>query len=289
MDGRVFGIIERQVSNSPVDVMMSRAPTVLRVFLCLALLIVLVLPLGAAAQDYPRGMSEGRNSARSPTVSGGVVSFTVLPGDCQSRTYGDGRGESDCSNLNSKSYLTSRDVPVGTSMLYAFDVRVAGGLTHDAFRNPHVTYAPGGADSRLSVAIWQGELIKNHLLTLDLDRTRGLTVFGRTCAPASSLGDWTQVQLLLRWSAGSDGLLQLSCNDRPVYAVSGQPTDQQPYCIISNHCEPGVEKHPRMINAGFGIFFDAEVVNGVPTRPRVPASGLSVQMRDFDIRRVQLR
>ena len=218
-----------------------------------------------------------------------MVTFRILPGDCQSRTYGDGRGESDCNNLNAKSYLSAGEVPIGTSMRYLFDVRVAGGLTHEAFRNPLVTYAKGGADSRLSVAIWQGNLIKNHLLSVDLDRTRGLTVFGKTCAPPQALGDWTRVELLVRWSAGPDGLLQLRCNDRVVYAISGAPTDQQPHCIISNHCEPGVEKHPRSINAGFGIFFDKEVVNGVPTRPRVPESGLIVQMKNLEARRVRLQ
>ena len=245
-------------------------------------------PETSAAQGFPAGMKEGSNSARLPTVEGGTVTFRILPGDCQARTYGDGRGESDCGNLNSKSYLSAGEVPVGTSMRYTFEVRVAGGLTHAAFRNPRVTYSPGGADSRLSVALWQGNLIKNHLLSLDLDKTRGLTVFGKSCAPASTLGDWTEVELLVRWSSGSDGLLQLRCNGRAVYTITGKPTDQQPYCIISNHCEPGVQNSPRTINAGFGIFFDTEIVNGVQTRPRVPETGLVVQMRSFDIRRIRL-
>ena len=250
---------------------------------------LLALPASAVAQGYPAGLHEGTNSARRPVVDGGVITFRILPGDCQSRTYGDGRGESDCGNFNAKSYLSAGEVPIGTAMRYAFDVRVAEGLTHAAFRNPDVTYAPGGADSRLSVALWQGELIKNHLLALDLDKTRGLTVFGKTCAPATALSGWTRVELLVRWSAGNDGVLQLSCNGRVVYAVSGTATDQQRYCIVSNHCEPGAEKHPRRINAGFGIFFDAEFVNGVRTRPRVPETGLVVQMQNIAVQPVALR
>ncbi len=255
----------------------------------LALLLSLILSGGgASAQGYPRGMHEGRNSARSPAVHNGVVTFTILPGDCQARTYGDGRGESDCRNLNSKSYLAAGEVPIGTAMKYVFDLRVAGGLTHAAFRNPDAVPFTGGPDSRLSVAIWQGNLIKNHLATLDPDTTRGLTLRGKRCTAPGALGDWTRFELLVRWSAGADGVMQASCNGRVIYSVTGTATDQQPHCIVSNHCEPGVNKHPKRINAGFGIFFDKEVVRGVPTRPRVPQDGLSIQMRNFDVRRVKL-
>lgn len=256
----------------------------------LAPLAVMAATAGTAdAQRFPDGMREGRNSARTPVVTDGVVTFTVLPGDCQGRTYGDGRGESDCANLNSKSYLAAGDVRMGTAMMYAFDVRVAGGLTHAAFHNPRAVPFTGGPDSRLSVAIWQGDLIKNHLVALDLDRTRGLTFLGKRCAGPGQLNGWTRFEMVVRWSASSDGLMQVRCNGRTIHAVSGQPTDQAPHCHSSNHCEPGVVKHPSHVNAGFGIFFDKEVVGGVPTMPRVPASGLSVQMRDFTVQKVRLK
>jgi len=242
-----------------------------------------------SAQRYPEGMKEGRNSARSPTTDGGVVTFTILPGDCQARTYGDGRGESDCKNLNSKSYLAAGDVPVGTGMRYAFEVRVASGLTHTAFHTPRAVPFTGGLDSRLSVAIWQGNLIKNHLVSLDLDKTRGLTFLGRHCATPGDLSSWTRFEMLVKWSRKSVGVMQVKCNGRIVYTVNGAPTDQAPHCHISNHCEPGVEKHPKRINAGFGVFFDKEVVRGVPTKPRVPTTGLSIQMRNLELRKVRLR
>jgi hypothetical protein len=173
-------------------------------------------------------------------------------------------------------------------MKYAFEVRVVSGLTHRAFHNPRAVPFTGGPDSRLSVAIWQGNLIKNHIHTLDLDATRGLTFLGKTCAPPAALGDWTRFEMLVRWSAKTNGLIQVRCNGRVIHAEKGIATDQQPHCHISNHCEPGVGKHPGKINAGFGLFFDKEVVNGVPMRPRVPSSGLTIEMRNFERRKVRL-
>ncbi|SIO08960.1 hypothetical protein [Vannielia litorea] len=257
-------------------------------FLSLSFSFALAAPQ-AEAQRYPAGMKEGRNSARTPQVAGEVIRFTLMPGDCQARSYGDGRGESDCGNLNAKSYLSAGEVKSGATMLYAFEVRVAGGLTHAAFHNPRAVPFTGGPDSRLAVALWQGELIKNHLVSLELDRTRGLTFLGRSCAGPGQLGGWTRFELLVRWSAGADGVMQARCNGRTIYAVSGQPTDQNPHCHEANHCEPGKVKHPRRINAGFGLFFDKEVVNGRPMRPRIPPSGLSVDMRNFKIAKARLK
>lgn len=189
------------------------------------LLFAIAMALGSAqdlsAQRFPERMKEGRNSARSPTIDNGVVTFTILPGDCQSRTYGDGRGESDCKNLSSKSYLSAGDVRNGTSMYYAFDVRVAGGLTHASFHNPRMVPFTGGPDSRLSVAIWQGNFIKNHLVTLDLDKTRGLTFLGKRCASAGSLSGWTRFEMLVKWSSKSDRLMQVKCNGRVIYNLTG--------------------------------------------------------------------
>ncbi|MGR3793635.1 hypothetical protein [Vannielia sp. SX4] len=254
------------------------------------LLVFCLVSAPAAAQRYPRGMTEGRNSARAPQVLGdGVIRFSLLPGDCQARSYGDGRGESDCGNRNAKSYLAAGDVRTGSSMLYAFDVRVAGGLTHAAFHNPRAVPFTGGPDSRLAVAIWQGELIKNHLVWLDLDRTRGLTFMGRRCAAPGQLGNWTRFELLVKWSAKGDGVMQARCNGRTIYAVKGAPTDQNPHCHVASHCEPGKVKHPKRINAGFGLFFDAEFINGRSIRPRLPASGLHVEMRNFKVAKARIR
>ena len=255
----------------------------------LALLLIAALaPSLSEAQGLSR-MSEGRNSARSPVIQGDTVTFRILPGDCQSRTYGDGRGESDCGNLNSKSYLSSGSVRVGSGMRYAFDIRVAEGLTHKAFHNPRAVPFTGGPDSRLSVAIWQGDMIRNHIVALDLDATRGLTFLGKRCAGPGNLSDWTRVEMLVKWTSDATGLMQVSCIGRVIHAVRGVATDQAPHCHSSNHCEPGKVEHPREINAGFGIFFDKEVVKGREMRPRVPQGGLAIQMRGLDVRPVGLK
>ena len=253
----------------------------------LILALVIFGTSGVDAERFPRGMKEGRNSARFPTIENGVITFRILPGDCQSRTYGDGRGESDCKNRNSKSYLSAGDVRSGSSMYYAFDVRVPSGLTHKAFHNPRMVPFTGGPDSRLSVAIWQGNLIKNHLVWLDLDRTRGLTFMGKRCAPASSLTGWTRFEMWVTWSAKAKGKMLVKCNGKTIYSVEGKATDQNYFCNISTHCAPGVEKHPKKINSGYGIFFDSEFVGGRGIFPRVPKSGLVVQMRNFSQKKVR--
>ena len=267
----------------------SRKLTPIGIFLSLALVLSTVLVSDASAQSFTKGMKEGRNSARAPIVKDGIVTFTILPGDCQSRTYGDGRGESDCKNFSSKSYLSAGDVRTGSSMRYAFDIRVADGLTHKAFHNPRMVPFTGGPDSRLSVAIWQGNQIKNHIVWLDLDKTRGLTFMGKQCVPVSKLKEWNSFELLVRWSDKADGVMQAKCNDRVVMSRQGVQTDQNIHCNISTHCEPGKMKHPESINAGFGIFHDPEYINGKRTRPRVPTSGLSIQMRNLEAKKVKFR
>ena len=256
---------------------------------CLTGFLLVATLAGASAQSYRLRMHEGSNSAAKPQMVGkGTVRFTLLPGQCQARTYGDGRGESDCLNKNSKSYLSAGDVPAGTSMKYAFDVRVIAGLTHRAFHNPRAVPFTGGPDSRLSVALWQGNMIKNHIYLLDLDATRGLTFLGKTCAGPRNLANWTRFEMLVRWSDRNDGLIQVSCNGRVIHAARDIATDRQLHCHISNHCEPGVIKHPKRINAGFGLFFDAEFINGRKLFPRIPASGLTIEMKEFERAKVRL-
>jgi len=257
--------------------------------------LALALATGAPAQEragspgpYPLKMHEGRNSASPPLVRDGVVDFTLLPGQCQARTYGDGRGESDCKNLNAKSYLAAGEVPIGSSMAYGFDIRVVRGLTHAAFRNPRMVPFTGGPDSRLRVAVWQGNLLHNYLYSLKLDSTRGLTFLGRTCVAPGQLKQWNRFEMLVKWSAKSDGVMQVRCNGRLIYSVSGVPTDQQPQCVISNICEPGIEKHPRKIITGFGLFFNKEVVHDVEMMPRIPKGGLTIEMRNFTDRKVRI-
>lgn len=250
----------------------------------------LVLPtLGlspADAQALPGYLKEGRNSARSPVVKNGIVTFKILPGDCQSRSYGDGRGENDCLNKNSKSYFSAGEVRSGATMYYAFDVRVEGGLIHKAFHNPRMEPFTGGPDSRLSVAIWQGNLIKNHLVWLDLDKTRGLTFMGKTCAPAKALSQWTRFEMMVRWSKNDKGRMWVKCNGRTIYTIVDTATDQNVFCNISTHCEPGKKKNPRRINAGFGIFHDAEFTDR-SIFPRLPKTGLVVQMRNFAVKKAR--
>jgi hypothetical protein len=95
--------------------------------------------------------------------------------------------------------------------------------------------------------------------------------------------------MLVRWSPKQDGIVQVTCNAKVLHAARGVATDQQLHCHSSNHCEPGVVKHPKRINAGFGLFFDAEFVNGRSIKPRVPSGGLTSEMKDFEVKPVRLQ
>jgi hypothetical protein len=238
-------------------------------------------------RGLPAGFGVGSNSATQPVVQGSEIIFKVNQGDCSSRNYGDGRGENDCANMNTKSEIaTGGRWRLGETYKYEFDFWIDPTLTHRGHETSNAIYT-NNFNSRLEIARWQGEgYVKNHLYDVEADTTRGVTFLGRTCVPPSQFGSWHRFEMRIRWANDETGYIEVKCDGRTVYADTKVATNQAPHCFLENHCEPGVFKDPDRFNMQLGILFDKEVVNGQPMFPRIPPNGLTIKMRNIQVSRV---
>ena len=246
-------------------------------------------PTRNAGGVMPNGYSVSRFSAQPPEIANGEIAFTLFPGDCSSRNYGDGRGENDCRNMNSKSQIGGCCGEMGQTMVYAFDVWIDPKLRHRGHHQPEAASMTGQGvnNSRVEIARWQGSnLIKNHIYDVEVDRTRGITFLGRRCAGPERFGSWVRFEMRVKWANDENGWIEVNCDGAPVYRAQGLATNQAPHCHVANHCEPGVYKNPRRINNQFGLMYDAEWIDGRRTMPRIHPDGLTFRFRDFDIRRI---
>lgn len=254
---------------------------VLRLTLILCFMPVIV-------QAAPNGFQNHVFNGRAPVTQGGVVTFHVEDGDCSSRDYGDGRGESDCFNGNLRSRLAYRDhASLGQSLEYAMEIFVPAGFRYG-----------GGPNRRslLEVAEWQRiNTIKNHIHTLHLDSVKGLTFDDTRCIPPSAFGQWNSVKVQVKWSAGDDGFLRVICNGTPVVSFRGQtaiPRDcGQPGVF---QCVPDLQRVNQPVQFQVGILFrgygERGRLDGLSRMGRVPPEGgFTVQMRNIRVSRIQVR
>lgn len=259
----------------------------------LALAALFALLAGSAlAQGLPSGLSKGSNSKPDPVVEGGTVSFTIHRGVCTSRPYGDGRGESNCSNKNVQSYLgTGRSLEArrGQAWRYAFEFWIDPRTNHRGHHSPDAAPFTGQGvnNSRLEIARWQGQgNVRNHIYDIEVDRTRGVTFLGRRCAGPESFGRWQRFEMQVRWSNDATGAIVVRCNGKAIYGADGIATDQAPHCHIANHCEPGKVKHPARIYFQFGAFHDPVWPGGRREWAPIPEGGLTFRFRNVEIGRL---
>lgn len=250
-------------------------------------LLAAVLAAGAGAQaggSYP-GFMSGRNQGVEPRVTGGIITFTLHRGDCQNRPYGDGRGESDCKNGNSRSRLNAKELQSKRHAYeYSFEFRV----------RPPFDYRPGsGRKSRLTLSMWQRvDAIKNEMYFLYLDANRGLTFEDRTCVATDRLGAWNSFSMKVFWSAGADGRLIVRCNGREVYSKDG-PNLIPPGCgsRANYECKPQLQDLSKRIQwqvgpmlAGYGMTYARY---GFPSPfPDFPKSGATIEVRKLKLTRL---
>lgn len=85
---------------------------------------------------------------------------------------GDGRGESDCLNVNVLSTIRYiRNTRIGESVEYKFDFRLDPGLEYKGWYNMAATgYYPESWDSQLRLATWEGEYLHNFIYILKADK-----------------------------------------------------------------------------------------------------------------------
>lgn len=243
------------------------------------------------AGPLPSGFSEGSNSRPSPVAKGKEIDFTVMQGVCTSRTYNDGRGESNCGNMNVQSYIgTKQNARLGQTWLYAFDFMVDPTVNHKGHHQPEAAkYGGGGGvnNSRLELARWQGQAIKNHIYDIEVDTTRGVTFLNRRCIAPGQFGEWHRFEMKVKWTSDATGMIQVTCDGRVVWAKEGVATNQNPRCHVANHCEEGVIKNPKSFYFQFGAFHDPEYVNGQRIWARIPGGSYTMRYRNIDVRRLQ--
>ncbi|BAV47465.1 hypothetical protein MesoLj113a_18590 [Mesorhizobium sp. 113-1-2] len=262
---------------------------------CILLFVTLVAALfssSALADKFPVGFkNNGLNGPLRPVTKGGVTTFQIFDRKCSSVDYGDGRGENDCHNGNVRATLIGPDGKIGESMDYRFDLWVDPSFNYPGFFNGHAMgFLPGGLDSRLRIASWEGPFIHNFLYMLKVDATKGVTFLGNECQSPARFGSWVAFSMKVRWAADRTGWIRVTCDDKLIYSADNVPTNQAPHCYITNQCEPGVAKNPKWftfcvgpVMAGFGPEWEKYGLTSQFTA--IQPEGITIKMRNLSAKK----
>lgn len=199
------------------------------------------------------------NGSQRPATQDGITTFHVAPKECSNVDYGDGRGESDCKNGSVKSIIRyTRDTKVGESFEYKFDLQfdMSTFKYTGEFRRDAVPFSPGGWDSSLRLASWEGPFIKDFVYILKASTTKGVTFMGRECQSPEKLGEWLSFSLKVRWANDSKGWVVATCDGKPIYVEEGVVTTRQTQCYLANECTPGITRKPKSLNFILGLSFN---------------------------------
>ena len=134
----------------------------------------------------------------------------------------DRTGPSDCATRTSRSVLkTGRDWQLENMNLVTFEV----------FVDP--TFANSNSGSQFVIARFQAKDVTRYpLFDFKLDRRRGITFQGKTCAGPKTFGTWQRVFVRVRWDNSDQGFLEVRCglenvHEAPVvFAQSGFATNR---------------------------------------------------------------
>ncbi|HVZ12940.1 MAG TPA: hypothetical protein VG894_00620 [Bauldia sp.] len=229
----------------------------LRVCLAVAFGAALAIAAGSgafAAGSAPPGFDVYHlNGPKSqPVTQDGVTTFHITPGDCNKTVKLALASETDCSTRSVHGNIhRTRDAKLGESFEYAFDVWTDPGFVYPGLYrtgNEALPYRPGGWDSQLRIATWEGPYRKDFIYMLKLDATKGYTFMGKECAPPSAFGQWVHFSMKVHWANDSTGWVKVTCDDRVVYLAEGVATTKQTQCYVQNECLPGTVHDPKTIN-----------------------------------------
>lgn len=246
--------------------------------------LALVTSAGLLLANTPSGFVVGGNSGVAPIWKSGEVTFVMRRGDCQKRSYGDGRGESDCLNGNSRSQLNARNLQrMGRAYEYAMEIWVDPAFRYNGRGWGNVNYR-----SRLWIAEWQrANTIKNHMYEMYLDSSKGATFEDKTCFSPRQFGQWNSVVMRVKWSDGADGFLQVICNGKVVYSLEG-PNVVPPGCGTEAklQCKPELQDLRKPILWSVGPSLKGHGMNyrdiGFPSAfPPFPETGITMKMRNL--------
>lgn len=187
---------------------------------------------GAWSQSFS---SDPMNAERSKKQDG-IWHLSLSERGCNPKDYGDGRGESDCTNGNLQSRIMSgKKFNAPSTVMYEFDVLIEEGFSY-------VETLPYRKRGSIVLAEWgRVNSIKNHMYEVHLTPNRGVTFEGVVCFSPKSYGKWNTVSVLAKWSNDTDGLIQVSCNDAVIYSRKGPNlvppgcgTDVKPQCELKH-------------------------------------------------------
>ncbi len=152
-------------------------------------------------------------SDQAPVVADSVVTFRLAPGQRRSALE------------------TGEDWRIGQAYLFGFDVRL----------DPE-TLGPGAiAISRLS----RVTVPENEIVSVLLDRKRGVSVFGRTCIAPDQLSEWHRIEMRMRLANDDTGFLEVFCDRKPVWAQNDIRTTFKPVCRLQEGCDADIAKPAR--------------------------------------------
>ncbi len=222
----------------------------------------------------------------APSYSKGVHTFELKPGECGAKTYGDGRGESDCGGGRLRSQIRVKKLArVGQTLEYSFEFFVPKGFTYDGDRR-YPAY------SRLLIAEWnRNEGIKNHIYEVLLDSVRGVTFERKTCIKPGEFGRWNSFSMRIKWTAEYDGFIEARCNDGVIIRRANTQTVIPPDCgaRYKLQCEPKLQIPGADIIWAIGPNFSGYGKNfkrlgkSSPFAP-FPAGGVKLQVRNIRYR-----
>jgi hypothetical protein len=205
-------------------------------------IVLLALVVGAAhADELPKGFYPSeKNASIAPISEGGEVTFRIIPKDCSDRDYGNGSGESDCLNGNTKNTILYRDeARLGETVEYRFDIWVDPALSYDGYRQSEtMPFGGKGRDTRLRIASWEGQARKNFVNMLKLDSRNGIAFQFVQCQAPGDFGKWVTFSMKVRWANDNKGWKLVTCDGRPIFISEGSPTNEQPHCYYGNECDP---------------------------------------------------
>lgn len=100
------------------------------------------------------------------------------------------------------------------------------------------------------------------IVSVQLDRRRGLSVFGHSCIAPADLGDWHSVEVRINLADDDTGYIEIFCDRKPILAIQGLRTTRPPVCRRAEGCTAPVS-HPARYEWQIGLLAPRRVARAV--------------------------
>ena len=232
------------------------------------------------------------NNKRPPRLIGSELVSQIFNRECVNADYGDGRGESDCSNGNVSSAVeTTKNFKINSRVRISFDFWIQPNLAVEPVRK-EVGRGPFTTDPFHSYLVMfeleRIKSIKNHVYDLDVDSRRGVTFLDSNCIRPSSFGSWHRFDFDLVYTNEEAGSLVVKCDDKVIFSRSGFNSALNPFCYPSNGCSPQMKQNynqPMRLELGAqmrGNGADAKE-SGLPVFNEIQGDGIMIRYRNLNV------